>query len=58
MNYGEREESNDDKGRCKNIVKPENLHFENKKITTVEIDETKENVRPNVCNDTEDHTKE
>jgi len=29
-----------------------------KKITTVEIDEIKENVRPNTCNDTEDHTKE
>jgi hypothetical protein len=26
-----REESNDDKCRCKIIVKPENLHFQNKK---------------------------
>ena len=58
MNYGEREESNDDKGRFKIIVKPKNLHFENKKTTTVEIYEIKENVRPNACNDTENHTKE
>jgi len=29
-----------------------------KKITNVEIDEIKKNVRPNICNDTEDHTKQ
>jgi hypothetical protein len=57
-NYGHREKSNDDKCRCKIIVKPENPHFENKKITTVEIDDIKENVRPSKCKDTEYHTKE
>ena len=57
VNYGQRQESNDDKHRCKIIVKPENLHFKNKKITNVEIDELKENVTPNTCNDTENLTK-
>ena len=58
MNYGQRGESNDNKCRCKIIVKPENLHFKKEKITNVVIDYIKENVRPNICNDTKDLTKE
>jgi hypothetical protein len=56
--WRKREESNDNKCRCKITVKPENLHFKNKKITAVENDEIKENARLNICSDTEDHTKE
>jgi hypothetical protein len=54
----EREESNDDdKHRCKIIVKPIELHFKTERITIGGNVEIKENIRLKVCNGTEDHTK-
>ena len=54
----EEQESNDqNKYRCKIVVKQEELHFKSQKVTTVEIDEIKENIRLKIWNDTEDHTE-
>jgi hypothetical protein len=53
-----REESNDENiYGCKFIVKPVEIDYKRRKITIAGIDETKENIRLRLWNDTEDHTK-
>jgi len=54
----EREEPNDENEyRCKRIVKSEELHFKTKRITAVEIDRIKENIRHKIMYAKEDYTK-
>ena len=55
----EGEESNDEnKYRFKIIVKTEELHFQSHRLSTVEIDETKENIRLKIWYDKRSHKKE
>ena len=54
----EGEESNDkNKYRFKIIVKIEELHFQSHRLSTVEIDETKENIRLKIWYDKRSHKR-
>jgi hypothetical protein len=54
----EGEESNDEnKYRCKIIVKPEEIHFQSHRLSTVETDELKENIRLKIWYEIVDHAK-